>query len=101
MMEQITASELQTQLNTKQNIIIIDVRESWEYEEQQLHPSSQNIPLGNLPQSLGQISDLKNTPFVVHCRSGIRSNQAQKYLVKNGFTQVINLVGGFEAYMSL
>ena len=100
-MEQITASELKNQLCSDQKIIIIDVRESWEYEEQQLHHSAQNFPLGDLPQAISQLSNLKNTPFVVHCRTGTRSNQAQKYLTQNGFTKVINLAGGIEAYLAL
>lgn len=99
-MEQITASELKTKLVNSEPVIIVDVREQWEYEEIQLHPSTQNYPLGNLPQLLGQLSDLKNTAFVVHCRTGVRSNQAQKYLLKNGFSKVINLVGGLDGYLA-
>jgi len=98
-MELITASELRTKLVNREQVIIIDVREQWEYEEIQLHPTTKNYPLGNLPMSLEQLSDLKDTSFVVCCRTGVRSNQAQKYLMKNGFNKVINLVGGLESYM--
>jgi rhodanese-related sulfurtransferase len=49
---------------------------------------------------LDQMSELKNTAFVVCCRTGVRSNQAQKYLMKNGFSKVINLTGGLEGYLA-
>lgn len=98
-MEQITASELRTKLVNGEQVIIVDVREQWEYEEIQLHPTTKNYPLGNLPKLLEQMSDLKNTSFVVYCRTGVRSNQAQKYLMKNGFNKVISLVGGLEDYL--
>jgi len=98
-MKQITATELRIILENKEKIIIVDVRESWEYNEQKLHPSSRNFPLGNLPQHLNEMSELKEVSFVVHCRTGVRSNQAQKYLMKNGFSKVINLVDGIEGYV--
>lgn len=98
-MKQITAIELKKSLANKEEIIIVDVREEWEYEEVQLHPTTQNYPLGNLPMLLNKMRELKDTPFVVHCRTGVRSNQAQKFLAKNGFTNVINLVGGLEEYL--
>ena len=60
---------------------------------------TKNYPLGSLPMLLEQMSDLKNMSFVVHCHTGVRSNQAQKYLLKNGFHKVINLVGGLEGYL--
>ena len=97
-MEQITAAELRTKLAAKEEIIIIDVREKWEYEEVQLHPSTRNQPLGSLPQQLEAMTDLKDIAFVVHCKTGVRSNQAQKFLIKNGFSKVINLVGGIDGY---
>lgn len=99
-MEQITASELRLKLSANEKIIIVDVREKWEYAEVQLHPSTRNHPLGSFPQQLEAMTDLKDIAFVVHCRTGVRSNQAQKFLLKNGFTKVINLVGGIDGYLA-
>ncbi len=100
-MEQITAETLRAKLSANEEIVIVDVREQWEYEEERLHPSVRNHPLGDFPQQLNSMTDLKNIEFVVHCRTGVRSNQAQKYLVKNGFNKVLNLVGGIEEYLAL
>lgn len=94
-----TASELKLKLDNKEPFVVIDVREQWEFEE--VNIGARNIPLHDLPKSLDDLQELKNTSFVVHCRTGKRSIQAQKYLIKNGFNEVINLEGGIEAYLQL
>ena len=98
-MKQMTASELKKKLDNKEPVIVIDVREPWEFEEQSI--CSQNIPLYSLPEKMDQLMDLKDKPFVVHCKTGSRGTQAQKFLQKNGFKEVINLQGGIEAYLKL
>ncbi|MCX8046573.1 MAG: rhodanese-like domain-containing protein, partial [Anoxybacillus gonensis] len=35
---------------------------------------------------------------IVICQSGMRSNQAAKILVKNGFKRVVNVRGGMNAW---
>jgi len=38
----------------------------------------------------------KNTPILLLCRSGVRSLEAANLLEKSGFTQLINILEGFE-----
>jgi rhodanese-related sulfurtransferase len=38
----------------------------------------------------------KDTEIILICRSGYRSNDAGKCLVKNGFTNIAHVVSGFE-----
>lgn len=95
-MEDITVNELKERLAKEENLNIIDVREEWEYEEANIN--GKNIPLGQLPQKLGEIEDLKEQEVIVHCKSGRRSDQAKKYLMTQGFSNVRNLLGGIEAY---
>lgn len=95
-MEDITVSELKERLDKGEQINLVDVREEWEFEEDNL--KGKLIPLNTLPQSLDQLSDWKEQELVVHCRSGKRSEQAKKYLQSQGYTQVRNLLGGILAY---
>ena len=82
----------------KRNLIhIIDVREAWEHDEAAM-PGAQNIPLGTLPEKLDEIDAWKTQEVIVHCKSGARSSQAKAYLTQQGFSNVRNLVGGFQAY---
>ncbi|UII30125.1 rhodanese-like domain-containing protein [Fulvivirga ulvae] len=97
-MLEVTAEELKRRLDSKEDLFIIDVRECWEYDEINLGVT--NIPLGELPQHLSELPS-KSTEIIVHCQSGRRSGQAQKYLTKQGFSQVASLKGGLDAYLRL
>ena len=95
-MTDITPSELKDRLAKGEKPFILDVREDWEYQEQNL--SGLNIPLGALPDKLDELEDHKNDEIIVHCRSGARSASAKAFLTQQGFTNVRNLTGGIMAY---
>ena len=95
-MKDITVSELKDRLDKGEQVNLLDVREEWEFDEDNLE--GKLIPLPTLPQSLDQLSDWKDQELIVHCRSGKRSEQAKKYLQSQGYTQVRNLLGGILAY---
>lgn len=95
-MKEITVKELKERQANHEALNIIDVREQWEYEEDNI--GAQLIQLGDIPNKLSEIEDLKHKEVIVHCKTGGRSGRAQKYLIAQGFTNVINLVGGIEAY---
>ena len=92
----ITAAELKERLSNGEKPFILDVREDWEYQEQNI--GGLNIPLGALPDKLDELEDHKNDEVIVHCRSGARSASAKAFLQQQGFTNVRNLTGGIMAY---
>ncbi len=98
-MEDITVSELKERIDKKETFVFIDVREEWEYEEDNL--GATNIPLGQLPYQLDELEDDKDNEIVVHCRSGARSGNAKKFMETRGFTKVRNVLGGILAYREL
>jgi len=49
-----------------------------------------------LAQSLAQLPE--HTPVVVQCQSGARSAIAASVLMRAGRQDILNLVGGFEAW---
>ena len=98
-MEDITVSELKSRLDKGEKFHFLDVREEWEYEEDNL--GAENIPLGELPHRIDELENLKDQEIVVHCRSGARSGNAKKFLESKGFNQVRNVLGGILAYRSL
>ncbi|MBO3697881.1 rhodanese-like domain-containing protein [Roseivirga sp. E12] len=95
-MQEITVQELKQRQANGGNLNIIDVREEWEFDEDNI--GAQLLPLGDLPKRLSEITHLKDEEVIVHCRSGARSARAQKYLMSQGFSNVINLAGGIMAY---
>ena len=93
----ITAEELKERLSKGETPVIIDVREDWEYQEANI-AGAQNIPLGTLPQRIEDLEDLKEQEVIVHCKSGARSASAKAFMQQQGFTNVRNLLGGFQGY---
>ncbi len=98
-MEDITVQELKKLKDEGREVHLLDVREPWEHQEQNL--GGNNIPLGVLPHQLSEIENYQDQELIVYCRTGNRSGQAKRYLSQNGFSQVRNLLGGVEAYMEL
>lgn len=96
-MENIQVDELKQRLDKGEKLNLIDVREPWEYEEKNI--GARLIPLNTLPEKVGELESLKNEEVILHCKSGRRSANAQKFLQQKGFTKVRNLEGGIEAYL--
>lgn len=99
MMNDISPEELDLLLAQKEPVILLDVREDWEYEE--VNIGGKLFPLNSIPFKLGELESYRDREIIVHCKSGTRSNQARKYLIKKGFTRVRALTGGIEAYLRL
>lgn len=93
---EITVQELKSKLDNKEDFVLIDVREPYEYDEFNL--KGKLIPLGDLMPALAEMEDLKEKEIVVHCRSGKRSAMAQHIMQQAGFSNVANLKGGVLAW---
>jgi adenylyltransferase/sulfurtransferase len=91
----ISPKELKARLDNGDKLVLVDVREEWEYSLAKLEGSTL-IPLGTLPQSLARLShDLE---IIAICHHGMRSADATNFLLQQGFTKVKNLVGGIDAW---
>ncbi len=95
----ITVEELKERLDKGENLNFLDVREEYEYEEQNL--GAKLIPLGELPDRMDEIESWKDSEVIVHCRSGARSGKAKAFMESQGFTNVRNVTGGLLAYNQL
>ncbi|SHO59382.1 rhodanese-like domain-containing protein [Algoriphagus zhangzhouensis] len=98
-MEDITVKELKERLDNNEKFFFLDVREEWEYDDDNL--GAKNIPLANLPHQLDELEAYKDQEIVVHCRSGARSGNAKKFLESKGFSKVRNVPGGILAFREL
>ncbi|MDE3066101.1 MAG: rhodanese-like domain-containing protein [Verrucomicrobiota bacterium] len=74
----------------KQGALVVDVRSAEEFEAGHL-PNAVNIPLDELRSSLPRRVSDKNQVLLLHCRSGARSELAQRMLKALGYSYVLNL----------
>jgi len=78
-------------------VTVLDVRSTAEWNEGHL-PGARHIPLGDLPDHLNEIPT--GQPLVIQCRSGARSAIGASLLQVNGFSQVMNLAGGYRQWVA-
>lgn len=79
----------------KLGIKVIDVRDPDEYQIAHINGVPQ-IPLGSLPQRFTELDP--NQTIYLHCKSGIRSMKALKFLREQGFKYVKSVKGGISAW---
>ncbi len=94
-MRQMRPTELQRYLQSGQSPLLLDVRESWEFDICQI-AGSQLVPMRQIPQYLPQLPSEQD--IVVICHHGVRSLQVARFLEHSGFSQVINLYGGVDLW---
>ena len=78
---------------------IVDVRESNEWDEGYL-PGAHHVPRGYLESRIeGEVPD-RSRPLVVYCAGGVRSALAAETLAAMGYSDVVSMAGGFQAWKS-
>ena len=71
--------------------ILLDVRTKEEYNEKHIDGAIL-LPLDKIDiDSISQIVSEKDTPIIVYCRSGNRSQQAREKLIALGYSKVYDL----------
>lgn len=93
----IDTDQVRTYLEGKkaQDVTILDVRQPKEYEAGHI-PGAVLAPLPELTDYLPRIDRTK--PVMVYCAFGGRSRMAAQLLSGQGFNNIINVAGGFNAW---
>lgn len=103
--DEVSATDVEKLLASKQDIVLIDVREPAEFAQGHL-PGAVNIPRGILEFQVAGHPALACEPaapelarlerqICVYCRSGGRSALCAQALGNMGFSRVTSLAGGF------
>ncbi len=88
------AHELRDRLSHGDPILVLDVREPWEWKIASL--GGVLIPLDQLPKRFRDLDSEQE--IVCLCHHGVRSAQAVGFLRSKGFKNVQNVLGGIEAW---
>jgi hydroxyacylglutathione hydrolase len=82
-------------VSARPDLHVLDVRRDGEWQAGHLE-NAQLWPLDRLRDSLPPLD--KNAAIAVHCKSGYRSTVACSLLQRAGYTNVVNVTGGFDAW---
>ncbi|HEX3021672.1 MAG TPA: CoA-disulfide reductase [Lachnospiraceae bacterium] len=89
---------IQEDARAKESIIVLDVTEEMERMVFSI-PDSYHIPLGLLHERWSELDKEKN--IITYCAIGVRSYNAARTLMQNGFKKVSVLSGGTSFYKSM
>jgi rhodanese-related sulfurtransferase len=95
MKSEITVEEFSDLQQRNAKILIVDVREEWEFEIARI-PNSILLTEKNFKQTVDLSKNMDCV--VVVCHHGLRSLNATLYLRENGISNAKNLKGGVDAY---
>ena len=86
-------------LINKEDAMVLDIREANELEQGSII-DSKHVALSILPEKLDGLSRNKDQPILVICKTGNRTTQACKLLLKNSYSNVFGLKGGITAWVN-
>lgn len=92
---EVTAAELKKRLDAGERLLLVDVREPWEWDVCRIE-GAKLIPMRTIPASL-QALDVED-PVICYCHHGMRSLDVAVWLQKQGVESARSLVGGIERW---
>jgi len=95
----IAPAELAKQIEQGSAPLILDVRSEEEYAAGHI-VGAVNIPHDQLGGRLAELPSSKTTEIVVHCERGRRAGVAEGVLAEAGYTNVRDLQGHMQAWLS-
>jgi rhodanese-related sulfurtransferase len=99
----LTTAQVKAILDAGGNVVVVDVREDYEYCDSLASTPGHIIGSINMPWNSGVLQanfgdlDPADSTIIV-CRSGNRSNTAANFLDGEGFTNVFDMLGGMTAW---
>ena len=95
MTREITPQEFQARQETKEELVLLDVREYWERQTAHIEPS-RHIPMAEIPSSLWELDPEKH--IIVYCHHGVRSLTVTDWLRNQGYERVQSMAGGIDRW---
>ena len=92
---EISVAELKKRLDAGEKILLIDVREPWEYEVCRIE-GAKLIPMQTVPANL-QALDVEE-PVICYCHHGMRSLDVAVWLQRQGVELARSLAGGIDKW---
>ena len=95
----ISSQQLSSYLSGKKDFILLDIRTEAEYQAGHIQ-GAQWFPRGNLEFYIQNTITDPDSKIVLYCRSGGRSALATLTMKDMGYTNVVDLNGGFKEWIA-
>ena len=95
----ISSQQLAGYQSSKEDFILLDIRTEAEYEAGHIR-GAQWFPRGKLEYYIQEVIKDSNSRVVLYCRTGGRSALATLTLKDMGYTNVVDLEGGFKEWVA-
>lgn len=96
----VTSQQAKELIGSTDRLIAVDVREVYEYCDSIGHiPGALNYPWNSEVLQIRYEELPADSPILVVCRSGGRSNRAANFLDSKGFSQIYDMLGGMQAWL--
>ena len=92
---QISVKDVHARMTSGENILLVDVREPWEYQLTHI-ADARLIPLGTLPANINSLMDAGEV--ICYCHHGMRSLDAAVWLRQQGVENAKSMAGGIERW---
>ena len=94
---EISVQQLRHALSDETPLLLVDIRELDEWQQGTVS-GAVFIPRGNLEFNIEDEAFDRDTPIALMCAGGVRSIFAAKSLQDMGYTNVVSVAGGFDAW---
>jgi adenylyltransferase/sulfurtransferase len=92
---EITPLELKEKIDRGENVLLVDVREPWKYEQCRI-AGAKLIPMGAIPANLQALDS--GEEVICYCHHGMRSLDVAAWLRGQGVEKAKSLNGGIERW---
>ncbi len=92
-LDEVSVVELEHLYHSNPDLKVLDVRKAGEYEAGHAEGAI-NLPLDILNKNMNKVE--RESKYYIHCASGYRSVIAASILKSRGFTEMVNVKGGYK-----
>jgi rhodanese-related sulfurtransferase len=92
---EISPLETKQRLDRSENLLLVDVREPWEFEICRIE-GAKLIPMGSIPANLQALDT--DDDVICYCHHGMRSMDVAVWLRGQGVAKARSLAGGIERW---
>jgi len=95
---QVSPEQLKQRIDNGDDLHFVDCRTAAEWRRDHIG-SAMLLPLQELSLRCDELEPLRDKHVIVYCRTGHRSRIVARYLVHRGFSSVLSMDGGLDAWV--